>query len=663
MTSVMTPSSKESSDQKSKPELSARAHKELLAYCDDKYEKARAERLTFERQWYMNLAFYFGRQWVQWVGNQNNQLSRLQEPQAPPWRVRMVSNRVRPIVRAEMAKVTKEHPTAFVIPASSDDDDLAAARAAEQIWEHEWRTLNMPRMIRKTTFWTITTGTGFVKDWWDTHADDGEYKGRIQAESVSPFHLLVPDIQEEELEFQPYIIQVSAKSPEWVKSVYGVDVKADSEGGGDALQNKFLSAVGLHNNAKSYVSVKEMWIKPNSKFKNGAIVTWAGGEILYVRDGEWPYAHGEYPYTKFEHIPAGRFYGDSVIIDLIPIQKEFNRTRSQLIEDKNRMARPQLVAQRGSVDTSKITSEPGLIIQYTPGYQPPTPLQLTPVPNYVTQELERCLADMDDISSQHEVSRGQAPPGVSAATAISFLSEQDDTKLAYTIASLEDGVERIGRHFLSHASQYWDGKRTIRVMGENGTYDTYQFNKENLRGNTDLKVEAGSAMPTSRAAKQALITELGKMGWIPPDKALQYMDMAETGRLWEEMSIDRRQAARENLRMSEGEDVKTNTWDEHAAHIMEHNNFRKKQKFEYLPEEIKVLFEQHVMAHMQVMGADQGTPTLPGEKPPGLPGGPPPVDPNAPPPGGPPGGPPEPGTGAPGGPPIPAGPEGPPPPQ
>lgn len=656
MTTTSTPASTHSSETQG-PEstpgdkLTKAQHKDLVAYCNKCFQEARDNRLPFERKWYMNLSFFFGRQWVQWAGGRSNTLARLVEPKAPPWRVRMTVNRVRPILRGEMAKITKEHPTAFVIPASSDDDDISAAKAGEQIWEHQWRTLHLPRLIRRTSFWMVTCGNGFIKEWWDSHADDGTNKGAIAADALSPFHILVPEMATEELEYQPYIIHGMSKSPEWVKSVYKKGVDADTTSGGDVINEKMLSALGIDSGKKNQVSVKEMWVKPCRKFPTGAIITWAGDTILYIHDGPWPYRHGEYPFTKFDHVPAGRFYSDSIVDDLIPIQKEFNRTRSQLIEDKNRMARPQLVAQRGAVDVSKMTSEPGLVIQYTPGYAEPKPLQLTSIPNYVTQELDRCQSDMDDISGQHEVSKGQAPAGVTAATAISFLSEQDDTKLAFTIASIEDGVERIGKHFLSHVSQFWDAPRTVRVMGDNNTYETYQFNKDDLRGNNDLKVEAGSATPTSMAAKQAFITEIGKMGWIPPDKALKYLGMAETGRLYEEMMVDQRQAQRENLRMASGEELPVNTWDNDIAHMTEHDNFRKTQKFEYLPPEIKAIFEKHDMLHKQQMGQKQGTPVLPGELPPGAPGGPPPADPGAAP-GEPPGGPP-PGSGPPGGAPMP----------
>ncbi len=577
---------------------------ELIAYCNKLFQQAKKERLHFEKQWWLNLAFYFGRQWVQWAGVKGSGLTdyaRLVEPSVPHWRVRLVINKIRPIIRAEISKLTAERPQSFVIPASNEDDDLLAARAAEHISEHLWRDLKVNRTLRQCLFWSCVTGTGFIKDWFDPNAvDSSGIKGKISIERVSPFHLLVPEPQEEELENQPYVIHILAKPSEWVQERYGVNVPPESSSGPAVLEQKFLSAMGLKSTgqAPNKVTVKEAWIKPEKRFPQGAKITWAGESILDRSEG-WPFAHNEYPFTDIKHIPTGLFYGESVITDLVPVAKEYNRTRSQLVENKNRMSKPQLMAARGSVNPNRITSEPGLLIEYTPGFPPPTPLQLQDIPGYVTQELERLQRDFDDISAQHEISRGQVPPQVTAATAIGFLQEQDDTKLAHTVANVEEGVERLGRHFLSHVHQFWSAERVVRVAGENRSWESYVYKGSDIRGNTTFVVEAGSATPRSRAAKQAFITELGKMGWIPPDRALKRLDMAEVAGLYEEMHVDHRQVQRENMRMMAGEPVVPNTWDNHIIHREEHDNFRKRQIFEDADDQIKMIFEQHVAMHRQ----------------------------------------------------------------
>lgn len=588
--------------------MTGKDKEELIAKFDKWFKDCRQDRLTFEREWYLNMAFYFGRQNVLWANTGNNNFAKLVEPKAPDWRVRLVVNRIKPMVRKEMSKLLQERPRGYVVPASSDEADLAAAKAADAVHEHiTTQEINLLNVMWQSIFWMCLTGTGFIKDWWDEkEVDSSGVQGKAKAEAVSPFHILVPDMEQPELERQPYVIHSVTKDPKWVKDIYKVEVQPDSNSNDSGIESQFLSALGIKNdNTRKKVVVKEIWIKPCGDHPKGLWAAWAGQELLAVNEGN-PFKHGEYPFTKLDHIPTGRFYSQSTIVDMIPIQKEYNRTRSQIIEAKNRMAKPQLVAPKGSIDPRKVTSEPGLVIFYQAALSPPQPLPLQGLPTYVLQELDRSLIDMNDISSQHEVSRGQVPPNVEAATAIAYLQEQDDTALAHTLHSIELANERIGRHVLSHAGQFWDAQRTINVVGRNGVYESYIFSQSDLKGNTDYKVVHGSATPRSRAAKQAWITELIKMGVIPPDRGLQYLDMAETAKLYEEMQVDVRQAQRENLKLSNGMQIPVNVFDNNIAHINEHMSYMKRQEFEQLPPEVQFLLVEHTEYHKLQLAAEFG---------------------------------------------------------
>lgn len=607
----------------------------LVQWTNEKYKQIKTARSSIERQWYINLAFYYGKQYIQLVSTQSNANGnnfRLTTPNAPPWRVRMVANKVRPIIRTELAKCTAQKPNATVYPASNDDMDIFAARAGEQIYDSLYRRKKMKNVLRRSMFWTLICGNGYIKDWWDASAPDPDsvQPGDILIAPETPFHVMVPDFREEELEDQPYLIHASTKSPEWVRSRYakalnGKNINPNTAGATDILENSFLNLVGASQLTKDSVLCLEVWIKPGGHklFPQGGMFTMLGDQIVQavgLNNEPWPFKHGQYPFTKFDHIPTGKFYSDSVITDLIPLQKEYNRTRSQIVEAKNRMAKPQLMAYKGSVNPAQMTNEPGLVVLVQPGFQMPTPLQMQPLPVYVLEELVRCQADMDDISGQHEITKGRVPPGVTAATAISYLQEQDDSKISHTIDSIEDGMEKIAQHWLSHVVQFWDVPRIVKVVGNDGAYDAQALRGSDLRGNTDIKVEAGSALPTSKAAKQAYVMDLMKMGFIPPEEGLKVLEFGGVEKLYDEMQQDVRQAQRENLRMQtpspesavaalqaeqNGEPVEPNipinNWDNHQVHIATHNKFRKSAAFEQLDDGVKQEFEAHVEQHQAAM--------------------------------------------------------------
>lgn len=651
-----------------KSSLSDKDAKKLITWAKENFTQAKNARWKAEKQWYLNLAFYFGRQNVIAQDAPGAARSfRLYTPPAPYYRSRPVVNLIRPLIRTEMSKLTAQKPNAFIVPASSDERDLYAANAGEQLWDSIFREKKIHNKLRRTVFWASITGNGFLKAWWDSEAVDytQNVKGDLCYESVTPFHIFVPDLQESDIESQPFVLHASNRNIDQLELSYGQKVaQASSEA--NLLDESFVNVMDVtkaKTEKQKDTLVLEYWIKPGSYklFPEGGMLSVAGSQILDFFPG-WPYEHSMYPFAHLGHVETGKFYRESVIVDLIPLQREYNRTRGQIIESKNRMAKPQLAAEQGSLDPNQITTEPGQVILYRPGFQAPQPIPLQGLPSYVLEEQERIKMDMNEIAGQHEVSRGQVPPGVTAATAISYLQEQDESKLSFTYDSIEELVEKIAKETLCLVKQYWTTSRKVKVAGEDGSFDVMAFEGSDLRDNTDIRAEAGSSLPTSRAAKQAFIMDLMKMGFIDPNKGLEVMEIGGINKIYEQIQIDVRQAQRENLRMAQVTPellqqhnmeqlqkvmadpqaqqllatgqlqidpqtqtlnaiddsgqlvplempmiVPVNTWDDNRIHIERHNNYRKSQAYERLSQEAKDLFEQHVNRHVAaIMEGAQG---------------------------------------------------------
>jgi hypothetical protein len=610
----------------------------LVSIGMDWFHDCQTQRLKQERQWYLNLAFFYGNQYVQFRQTPTTNQFDLYVPNAPYYRTRLVVNQVRRIIRKEISRLTAQKPSAFVIPASTEDADVFAAQAGEQIWDSLWRRLHFNKTLRKAVFWQTVCGNGYIKSYWDATKRDNSSStsepvfGDICIEAVTPFHIFVPDLLSEDIEEQPYVIHAQVRNISWIQQSYNVDPSTRSlESVDEQMQN--VMGVQRNDNKKNQATVLEIWVKPGylPDLPDGGMFTIAAGQLVQGFQG-WPYEHDKFPFSKLDSVPTGKFYTSSIIEDLIPLQRELNRSRSQLIESKNKMSKPQLMAEKGTVDPRKITSEPGLLIEYAVGMQAPQALPLQNLPSYVTEEINRLYTDMSDISGQHEVSNGSTPPGVTAATAISFLQEQDESLTAPHYYSIEEAIENVAGQSLVYVKMYWDEERTVKIVGLEGTFDVQTFYGSDLRGNTDVRVESGSALPTSRAAKQAFIMDLMKMGFIPPEEGLELMEVGGLNRIYERIQIDKRQAQRENLRMrvvTEEDEMKNaqewemqppemkvdknglalsppslipvHTYDNHELHIMVHNNYRKSQSFEGAPDITKRIFEDHVQQHEEAL--------------------------------------------------------------
>jgi hypothetical protein len=610
------------------------------------YDKWKAQKQKIRRQWDINLEMYGGNQYITELGSKNNTrgLANVGTPASARHRERSVTNRIKPIIRTEITKQTSQKASVTVVPASGEDDDLFAAQAGESVWDFLYEHEHVQWKMERNAFWTSTCGNGFVKTWWDPKKKDSLFKnvmgvptvGNIQFGVVTPYNLFVPDLLSEDIEDQPGVVEAYTRPVEWANRYFGGDYSPTVVAKTEIFEASYFQTTGEGGNvAPDSVLIIEAWIKPGCTklLKEGGLVTICSDKLVGLTEGTW-YSHEEYPYAHTKHVMTGKFYGSSVLDDINSLQREYNRTRSQIIESKNRMARPQLLAPMGSFDVKKYTSEPGLVIPYKPALGKPEPLQIQPIPNYVLQEVERIISDMEDLSGQHQVSRGMAPgQGVVAATAIAYLQEKDDAIISTTISSIEQTIAKMARQSLTLAVDYWDIPRIIRVAGTDRSFDSFM-----LKG-SDIRVEPGSALPQSKAARQAFLMDLFQSQAISSEQMLDMMEIGGVQTLVDRMRIDMRVAQRENLRMKRitvqqvaqyveqtmqqamsgapgtfdpqrgiptvdpgnlttyPPMVPVNKWDNHEVHITTHNNYRKGQEFENLPPEVKDQFDRHITIH------------------------------------------------------------------
>lgn len=668
--------------------------KKLVAWIKSEYEKLKMARKIDEQEWYLQIAFYNGYQYHAWQNIGSGTV--LREEANPGNAPRIMVNRIEPIVRTEISKTTSGRPSAQVVPASNDDEDLMAASAAEQVWQSVYDTHNFQTdILQKAEFWRATTGNAFIKTFWDASARQispmvvkdpftGEKRviqqetstGDVDFQVVSPFHLYVPDLSEEDIEAQPYIFNVYSKSEQWVRSTFGSvlpkDFKPTKIASSEIFDAALMDQRNTANQKPDAVLVIEMWAKPNgcSHLPNGGLVTIVDNEIVQFAENGIPYAHKKYPFAHTHTVPTGKFYRRGVIKNLIPLQREYNRVRSQIIQAKNLMSKPQMMFQEGSVDPRKISARAGIWIPVRPGFQMPQPVPIQPLPSYVLNEVRQLEADFEDLSGQHAVSRGESG-GVTAATAIAYLQERDDAYLTGVFNSIEAAIEKTAKQALSLFVQYVDEPRLVKVVGADGAFDAKMLAGSDIASGLDIRIESGSALPTSKSARQALITDWMKMGFITPQDGLRILDMGMLKQYYNLLKIDENQSQRENLLLkkvtqqeveqfqSEWEQgvangdedkivpgqvdaegapiglavpsiIPVNAWDNHAMHVEIHNRFRKSQSFELLDPAAKAEFQKHISMHEAVlqqqmmqqamMGQDPQAPAMPqggaGEAPP-----------------------------------------------
>lgn len=640
----------------------ARTEKAILDLCERRRVSAQQARQRYEADWFLDLAFFEGHQWLAWDG------ARLFRPAMPAGRLTLTDNRIQPIVRTEVAKLTKSRPGWLCTPRTADEQAVQHALTGERLLEWGYDHLDFAYHRREAVTWARVTGAGFVKATWDPTLgpaveimvdDQGkplrdEKTRRLrrrapgdQAKSLklgsgdvclstrAPFDIY-PDPLATGMNDLRWLIDEAVRAPEYVKDRYGKDVAPDAPAQVGVVQSRFPSG-GASSGEKVGVRVWEMWEAPTPKSPGGRHVVWAGGQLLLDEQN----VYGQIPYVMFPGITIpGRFWPGSITTQLRPVQARRNKLLSQVSENVARFANPSLLID--SMSNIVYTGAVGEQIRYQSGIgEKPSYMQPPQMSADTFRMLQETEASLREISGQSEVSNGAVPAGVTAASAITLLQEQDATRIAPDVESMEDALSEVGQLVLSMMARFYKNERMTVIVGEDGVIDLEAFRGGEQFRVPDVKVEAGSTFPRSLAAKQAAIRDTLNLMLqygvpISPDtmgRTLRDMGVGALDKIVGSFSADAAQVAREHLDFLQGVDPVVNPLvDNSAIHLEGHKDFAKSARFRALPPARQLVLMQHIQdteAQLQTEAAaaapPPGTPTG-GPVPPAPAGGGAPVD-------------------------------------
>jgi hypothetical protein len=137
----------------------------------------------------------------------------------------------------------------------------------------------------------------------------------------------------------------------------------------------------------------------------------------------------------------------------------------------------------------------------------------------------------------------------------------------------------------------------VQSYSREGMPEVKRFKAENMKPGMRVRVMMGTGLATTRAARQDQALLMWQNQIITdPEVMADLMDIP-VGQLTPQKAFDVRLARNENLEMAEGVAKTPNSWDNHAIHKREHNNYRKTSEFLALPMEIQQKFEFHVEKH------------------------------------------------------------------
>lgn len=566
----------------------------------EKWDEGLRRRRTVDKEAWHNLAFISGEHYSVF----NDAQRRFYPPDPRDGRAKLKANLVKPFWRNEVSTLLESDPIAETIAASDSDEDRHAAEAGNRILTFEFDRLGLSNDKKLTLVsWLTAAGVAYVHVTWDKEADE------VAAEVVPHFEVVPDPACRNSLEEGYWVIHGRVMTKDEAFEKFGKEFPAKDMTSTFDWQKMFQGGDSGGMPVKDGVLVMQMWHKPSRRYPEGFVVTVVGDQ--YAEEPKpFSFDHGRLPFVDFHHIRIpGRFEGQSMLVDLIPVQKDYNAARSRMAEIRALNTLPQIWAPEGSLDVDRIAPKPGQVIFYRPiGPYKPEVINGPAIPAFLFQQADAAYREMQDIAGQHEVSRGEVPASGIPAAGLIALQEKDERKVATTIRSLEKGIARVGKQVLGLVQQFWTEDRAVRVWSEDtGETAVTYFSQADINSSLDVWVVPGSGIPRGKAQQRQDAIALWRERVIQdPRLLLRLMQFPGTDATLRVMDEDARQAKREHDRIYKGDPPETHhpeEWHNHSVHISEHNSFRKSEMFEGWDEMQRAALADHVAQHEQMMQA------------------------------------------------------------
>ncbi|MBR1891184.1 MAG: hypothetical protein IJ811_01655 [Clostridia bacterium] len=620
--------------------MNERFMEELVSEVKADFEKRREARRTLEQQWNLNMNFLCGNQYCDIAPNGEIE----GDESLYYWQNRNVYNHIAPIVETRIAKLSRVRPTMSVRAAGSEEADLKTARISADVLNATCSRVELDGVIAKATLWSETLGTAFYKVCWNGNKGmtlgnvDGEKvcEGDVEVFAVSPYEIFPESLFIGDLSGQKSIIHARAVSVDDVESVYGVRVEGEEvdvfslstvKKGGRYSTSKIGSAV-----APNSVVVIERYERPTKKFPNGRVVTVAGNKLLSV--STLPYVNGsegerDFPFVKQDSVSqAGMFFGASVVERIIPLQRAYNAVKNRKHEFLNRISMGVVTVEDGSVDVNELAEDglqPGKILVYRQGANPPRMMAQDSVPFDFSSEEERLTNEFITVSGVSEISRNSSiPVNVTSGVALQLLIEQDETRLSSTAENVRRAIKQVAKQIIRLFRQFATQTRLMKIAGNNRSSDVFYFNSSDLTSD-DVVFDTENELSYSPAQKKNSVLELlstglladgnGNMSQRTKAKILEILGFGSLDNVQDLTALHISRAQAENLEMQKGE-VAVEDYDDHNVHIAEHVRFLLSGELNLVKD--KELTKQTVVRHInehkaRLMGTPDGETTAAAE--------------------------------------------------
>ena len=215
-----------------------------------------------------------------------------------------------------------------------------------------------------------------------------------------------------------------------------------------------------------------------------------------------PYAYGQ-PFVMIRNydIPD-LFYPMGDLESIESLQLELDKTRTQLMNDRKRYARKYLYHERsfGPAGREALESDhDGRLVPVLDENKALSdvviPMPQSPISPEIYAYSEIIENDINTVSGVSEYARGAMPEIRRTATEASIIADAQNARAADKLAIIEISISEMGRRIIQLMQQFMTGDEMARVSKKGGESLWVPYNRDDIVGEYDYSVEAGSTRP------------------------------------------------------------------------------------------------------------------------------------------------------------------------
>lgn len=359
---------------------------------------------------------------------------------------------------------------------------------------------------------------------------------------------------------------------------------------------------------KNVIEVIHFYHKTTDELDAGRYIKFVRGAILINKDN--PYTGEDYrailPLVRTGDIDTpGVMNGDATVTHGRGPMAVYNNLISLEVRNQFLFAHPKWFMPKGAAKVESLANNTS-VVSYK-GANPPVLSQ--PALRNATENKADAKGDMQQIMGVYAISRGETPVGVTAASALIFMDEQETDRAAPGIAGVTRTQLNIAKHTLWLMADHYDDEdgRLEKILGRNRAAQAESFKMADLRGIGDVRIKNGSALPQQKAARLQYILDIKKEfpGIVPQDQAVELLGLGEVDRLRSIVTVAIRAAEGENQMLMMGKAPKApEAFEYQMQHYRTHMRQMNEEAFEKLPKATQEHFKDHARAHEMFMIKD-----------------------------------------------------------